>query len=187
MEKIDVRKYQKYEMMFHRIGILDDSDDNMSWMQEDYVKGTFKEMTEDLSPIDFFVEFLELCKIDSPNFSSLIENIGVFEKKTSSSTGYISIQIFNKNIDNVLITPKNERLDNTKKATIFFHDFVLSQKEINAILHKIAFISVLDSDFLFKTTTYNNNSLTIELLDFNAFEQSFKGFKIDFLDNDSKI
>jgi len=105
MNKIESYKYQKYQGMFCKMGVIDDSDHGMHWMDDDYIWGTFKQATENVSLYIFVKEIIDLFSIDMPYIPNLITQIGVFDKVEEI---YYSKEIFNRNIQSIKIYHKHK-------------------------------------------------------------------------------
>jgi len=94
--------YRRFQDLYHKPGILNDSITGMEWMEVGYDSRTLREVTESCSLLEFLNELLTILIIGTPNYNILGHSVGVFNWKNDS---FVSNEIFNKCIEKIVMYP----------------------------------------------------------------------------------
>lgn len=103
---MEIRMYRRFQDLYHKPGILNDSITGMEWMEKDYDPRTLREITEDCSVFDYLNQLIEILMIGTPNYIFLAHSLGTFHWQNDA---FESTDIFNKGISRIAMYPLQSR------------------------------------------------------------------------------
>jgi len=154
-------KQRKYEGMYFRVGVIDDSDDSMDWMEPDYDDRTLKDITESSSVAVLLENLIDIFVLDTPNIEMLSTSLGEF---TQTDGVLFSKKVYNRNISDIeLHSIKTSNFSSeTSKVIIRIIEKTLLKKDFETTLKKYS-LELLDNEMVIAKVENSLVSFNAEL------------------------